>query len=266
MARQMTYEFLMQGGRYLDHDSNDNACMVGKGVREALADGVPREEVYFSTKLAFDAMGYYSTLFHVATTLRMTGLGYLDLVLIPFPPKREMCGGINSRDCRKETWKALAHLKAMGLVKHLGVSNFAPFQIEELQALGLSAVEVNQLEYHPWLPAAHRDVVQWCHQERIVVVAYGSVSAMRMAQDKPGVLDRVSMIGAQQGKNWGQVLLRWAVQQNVSVIPHTGTALRISQNMELFDWTLSVEDMAYLNNLSHGESPPLFHETSWWAE
>merc|ERR1712037_884667 len=85
------------------------------------------------------------------------------------------------RRCRQESWLALERLKDMGVVRHIGVANFGPQQLQDLMMLGGSPVEVNQIEYHPWALRRNRETVEWCHAHGIAVTAYGSVLNMPMA-------------------------------------------------------------------------------------
>merc|ERR1712185_62464 len=97
-----------------------------------------------------------------------------------------------------------------------GVSNFGPRQMQELIALGGAPVAVNQLELHPWVPAPHRATVEWCHAHGIAVTSYGSMGSKELASQMMQQ-EALQQIGELHGKTAGQVLLRWAIEKNVSV-------------------------------------------------
>jgi len=120
--------------------------------------------------------------------------------------------------------------------------------MQEILDLGGAPIVANQFEYHPWVPQIHRDTAEWCHQHGIVVTAYGSMGSTNMAKE---VLtqDALKVIGGNHGKTAGQVLLRWAVQNNVSVIPGTSNPRHMAENLRLFDFELSADEMALLNSV-----------------
>merc|ERR1712039_888136 len=100
------------------------------------------------------------------------GIEYVDLVLLHWAGTE--CA-TTPRSCRQETWLALQRAQRAGYIRHLGVSNFGPRQMEELLALQGPPIAVNQLEYHPWVPMLHMKTVEWCHQRGIAVTAYASM-------------------------------------------------------------------------------------------
>merc|ERR1719253_2094611 len=109
-------------------------------------------------------------------------------------------------------------------------------------------VEVNQLEYHPYVPALHRETVDYCHKHGIAVTAYGSMGSANAAAQITQQ-DALKQIGQLHGKTAGQVLLRWALQQNVSVIPGTSNPKHMAENLRTFDFELSDEQAAALDGV-----------------
>lgn len=249
-VRQGVLDYLIMGGRHLDDAAlYSNHREVGQGLRQAVELGVPREEIYFTTKIWPADFGFEATTAWVERTMEETGLDYVDMVLLHAANvKAHELACDTPRSCRQETWLALQRAQNQGKIKHLGVSNFGPRQMQELIDLGGSPIVANQLEYHPWVPQPHRDTVAWCHENGIAVTAYASMGSSGMAQQMIGIGD-LQAIGGQYGKNAGQVLLRWAVQNNVSVIPGTSNPKHMAENLRIFDFKLSSSEMEVLNNI-----------------
>jgi len=250
--------FLLSGGRHLDTaEGYLNHREVGQAVREAMRRGVPREEIFVTTKLLPMHYGARLVDSRVPSMLRELGLDYVDLLLMHAPgvPSKvvtplglnlESCGP-TPRECRRETWLALAKHRERGLVRNLGVSNFGPRQMEDIASLNSAPIAVNQLEFHPWVPEPHRKAVEWCHRHGVAVTAYCSVGGPETSQK---VLRRSLMkkLGAAHGRTGSQALLRWAVQSNISVIPGTSSVDHMKENLDIFGFRLTEEEMALLDS------------------
>jgi len=256
-VRQSVLDFLLLGGRHLDDaELYSNHREVGMGIRQAIAQGVPREEIFVTTKISMEFFGFERALAWVPQMLEELGLDYVDLVLLHWAGEdNEVCG--TAKQCRQETWLALQRFWHSGKIKNLGVSNFGPRQIRDIMALGGAPVAVNQFEYHPWAEDPHQEAVEFCHQHGIAVTAYGSMGSNRGA----GQLTTEAafqQLGQQHGKTAGQVLLRWAVQRNITVIPGTGNPKHMRENLDIFDFELSEEGMGFLDSLRQGQTFNLF--------
>lgn len=251
-VRQGVLDYLLLGGRHLDDAKlYNNHQEVGIGIRQALEAGVPREEIFLTTKIWPSDYGFESTLTWVETVLEEFGLEYIDLVLLHVPGKPENFAELKCRHpkaCRQETWLALQRAQGESKIRHLGVSNFGPRQMGELLALGGSPITVNQIEFHPWVPQIHLDTAAWCHQNGIVVTAYGSMGSSGLAQQMM-MEEALKEIGSSHGKTAGQVLLRWAVQKNVTVIPGSSNPKHQAENLDVFDFELSKQQMAALDSV-----------------
>jgi len=248
-VRQAVVDYLLMGGRHLDDAKlYRNHEEVGEGLRQAVELGVPRGEVFLTTKIWPDDFGFEGATAWVESTLKELGVEYIDLVLLHKAgvDRSLPCG--SPRACRQETWLALQRARSVGKVRHLGVSNFGPRQMGEILALGGAPIAANQLEYHPWVPDTHRDTVQWCHEHGIAVTAYGSMGSNGLASQLL-MQDALKDIGGRHGKTAGQVLLRWAIQKNVSVIPGTSNPKHMAENLRLFDFELSPGEMAALDSV-----------------
>jgi len=248
-VRQAVLDFLMIGGRHLDDAQlYDNHYEVGKGLRQAIEMGVKREDVWLTTKLRPNDFGFEETAEWVPRMLKELGVEYVDLVLLHWAGTNDKAGCTKPKYCRQETWMALQRAHAKGLIRHLGVSNFGKRQIEELTALGGAPIEVNQLEYHPWAPQICFDTVEYCQEHGIVITAYGSMGSSRMAEQLL-MQEALQQIGASKGKTAGQVMLRWAIQKGVTVIPGTSNPRHMAENLRIFDFQLSGPEMEVLNSV-----------------
>mmetsp|Transcript_21053 Transcript_21053/g.39161 ORF Transcript_21053/g.39161 Transcript_21053/m.39161 type:complete len:476 (-) Transcript_21053:51-1478(-) len=248
-VRQGVLDFLLLGGRHLDDAKlYNNHKEVGLGIKQALAAGVPRSEIFLTTKIWPSDFGFESTTAWVDLVLEELGLQYIDLVLLH---TASVPGGLKCkqpRACRQETWLALQRAQADSKILHLGVSNFGARQMGEILALQGSPIEVNQIEFHPWVPTVHLETAKWCQQHGIVVTAYGSMGSSGLAEQMM-MQDTLKEIGAAHGKSAGQVLLRWAVQKNVTVIPGTSNPKHQEENLRIFDFALSGAEMAALDSV-----------------
>jgi len=259
-ARQCILDFLLQGGRHLDTAQiYGNHKEVGEGVRLAVQQGVPREEIFLTTKIWSDDFGWEKTVAWVPHMLGELGLEYVDLVLLHVASADgKECG--SPKQCRQETWLALQRFQGKGQIRSLGVSNFGPRQMQELFDLGGTPVAVNQLEYHPWVPTIHRETVKWSHRKGVVVTAYGSMGSNTYASQIT-TQEALKQMGQWHGKTAGQILLRWAVQQNVTVIPGTSNPKHQAENLQIFDFELGSEEMNLLNNIPESEHMLYFGHT-----
>lgn len=260
-VKQSVVDFLMLGGRHLDDaEVYGNHREVGEGIRQAVAQGVPRKEIFFVTKINPDNFGFEKALRWVPEMLGELGLDHVDLVLLHWAGfegrNEEFCG--TARQCRLETWLALQRFWQTGQIRNLGVSNFGERQIQEIMALKGAPVAVNQIEYHPWVPAEYRKALEFCHANKIAVTAYASMGSERGAQQltrEPSFQE----LGSVHQKTAGQVLLRWSVQKNITVIPGTGNPEHMVENLKIFDFQLSAEAMAFLDSMWQGQTFSLYN-------
>jgi diketogulonate reductase-like aldo/keto reductase len=255
-AKNSVVDFLRLGGRHIDTaDLYGNHAEVGAGIAES---GIPREEIFLTTKVWPRDLGYTETYQAVVRMLSELGVEYIDLVLIHWAGEAAPCASGSFRRCRQESWLALDSLKAAGRVRALGVSNFGPRQIAELNALNNTRVQVNQLEFHPWVPQLHRDTVEWCKQNGVVPTAYGSMGS---AQHAAMIAEDPALQGLAQavGKTLGQVLLRWAVQQGVVVIPGTGNPDHMKENLAIFDFELPQDIVGLLGAMPADQHINIFN-------
>ena len=151
----------------------------------------------------------------------------VDLLLLHWP---------NPQVPLSETMGALAHVKKLGMAKHIGVSNFTVALIDEVVAACPEPLVCDQVEYHPYLDQTK--VKEACARQGMAVVAYSPVARGRIRGD-----ETLTRIGQAHGKTVAQVCLRWLVQQNVAASPTTSKIERLSENIEIFDFVLSDDEM-----------------------
>ncbi|KAA6204396.1 MAG: aldo/keto reductase [Candidatus Tokpelaia sp.] len=214
------------GYRHIDtaeHYNNEED--IGRGLKNC---GVPREQLFLTTKLWNNHQGYDQTLRAFEASLGRLQTDYLDLYLIHWPcPQRNLY---------VETWRALIHLQGQGLTKSIGVSNF---RVEDLQRLiketGIVPA-VNQIEVHPYFQEA--ELRAFHQQHNIATVAYCPLGR-GAAFDEP-VLGKIA---GHYGKTVGQVILRWHMDIGNIAIPKSVHDSRIIENFHIFDFKLTAEDI-----------------------
>ncbi|KAF9355973.1 hypothetical protein BGX26_005866 [Mortierella sp. AD094] len=227
---------LQAGYRHIDTASiYRNEVSVGNAIRKS---GIPRDQIFVTTKLFDHDHGYDSALAACELSLEKLGLDYVDLYLIHSPrPGAER---------RNESWNALQKLVALGKVKSIGVSNYGIHHLKEL--LGSNPTirpVVNQIEVHPWL--ARREIISFCESQNIAIEAYSPLSRGHKLQDPV-----VNKIAAKYSKSAAQILIRWSLQKGYIVLPKSAHKERIEQNSEVFDFDLADGDMEVLDSLDEG--------------
>jgi diketogulonate reductase-like aldo/keto reductase len=206
-----------------------NELDVGVAVRES---GVPREQVFVTTKLWNDHHGYDQALRAFDVSMARLGLEYIDLYLLHWPVPR----------LRLDSWEALERLYAEKRVRAIGVSNFMKPHLEELLASCEVPPAVNQIELTPFLQ--RRETVEYCRAQDIVLEAYSPLTRGQRL-DHP-TLKRVA---ERCGRTPAQVLLRWGVQKGFVVLPKSTHQARIAENAAIFDFELDAEAVQALDGL-----------------
>ncbi|MGA4545787.1 aldo/keto reductase [Uniformispora flossi] len=220
--------------------SIDTAAIYGNetGVGRALADaGLPREELFVTTKVWNSDQGYDATLRAFDASVAKLGLDYVDLYLIHWPTP--------ARDLYTDTWRALERLNADGRIRAAGVSNFQPAHLQRLLDTSELAPAVNQVELHPGLQQAELRAFHALHG---IATEAWSPLAQGAVLDDPAI----TAIAARTGKSAAQVVLRWHLQLGNIVIPKSVTPARIRENLDLFDFHLTDEDMAAIASTDRG--------------
>ena len=222
---RLVEQALKLGYRHIDTAQvYENEREVGEGLR---ASRVRREDVFVTTKVWTTHFAPNDLERSTKESLTKLRLFEVDLLLLHWP---------NPQVPLSETLGALAHVKKLGMARHIGVSNFTVALIDEAVAACPEPLVCDQVEYHPYLDQAK--VKDACARQGMAVVAYSPVARGRIRGD-----ETLTRIGQAHGKTAAQVCLRWLVQQNVSAIPRTQKIERLSENIDVFDFALSPEEM-----------------------
>jgi len=219
------------GYRHIDTaQAYDNEREVGEGLR---ASGVRRDEMFVTTKIWTTHFAPNDLERSTKESLAKLHLSEVDLLLLHWP---------NPRVPLAETLGALARVKQLGMARHIGVSNFTVALIEQAIAACPEPLVCDQVEYHPYLDQAK--VKEGCARHGMAVVAYSPIAKGRIKSD-----ETLARIGQTHGKSAAQVCLRWLVQQNVSAIPRTSRIERLSENIDIFDFALSDDEMVLISQM-----------------
>jgi diketogulonate reductase-like aldo/keto reductase len=224
-----------------------NEESVGNAIRDS---GIAREEIYVTTKLWNSAHGDPGQA--LERSLNKLKMDYVDLYLIHYPVPE-----------RLRSWRVLEGLRASGKTRSIGVSNFTIRHLTELLAKGETAPAVNQVEFHPYL--YQRDLLEFCRKNHIVIEAYSPlthgerladpklVAIARKYSNKGAMADAASSgflnkLNRNAGaKSTAQILIRWALQHDVVVIPKSANRQRIVEDADVFDFAISADDMRTLD-------------------
>lgn len=207
---------------------------VGRAVRDS---GIPREEVFVTTKLASDRHGYEQALKAGRGSAQLLDIGYIDLFLVHAPLSGKLI----------ETWDALLRLQSEGLIRSVGVSNYNVAHMEALRLHGRPMPVVNQIEMHPLVYKGRGAVLEYCKEHGVLVQAYGSLFWGHGDKLADGIVTGVA--GAHPGKGPAHVLLRWGLQMGLQLIPKSVRRQRIEDNADIFDFELSQAEMDQLSGM-----------------
>jgi 2,5-diketo-D-gluconate reductase B len=222
---------LKLGYRHIDTAQiYENEREVGDGLR---ASGVRRDDVFVTTKIWTSNFTPHVLERSGKESLVRLRMAEVDLLLLHWP---------NPHIPLAETLGALARAKQMGLARHIGVSNFTVALIEQAVAACPELLVCDQVEYHPYLDQAK--VRAACAKHHMALVAYSPIAKGAIKKD-----ETLKRIGLWHRKSPAQVCLRWLVQQNVSAIPRTSRIERLSENIDIFNFELSAEEMAEITAL-----------------
>lgn len=205
---------------------------VGKAIRQS---GVPRAEIFLTTKVWNDDQRANRTLAAFQESLQRLETDYVDLYLIHWPVKGRY----------QDTWKAMAEIYQSGKAKAIGVSNFLVHHLEDILQASSLVPAVNQIEFHPCL--VQPELLKFCQAHQIQVEAWSP-----LMQGAILTVPQVQQLAAKYHKTPAQIVLRWDVQHAVVTIPKSVHRPRIAENAQIFDFELAAEDLALLDALDVG--------------
>ncbi len=221
---------LSAGYRLLDTAAfYNNEQYIGQALSQS---GLKRKDIFLSSKVWNNQHGYDDTLNAFDVSLHKLGTDYLDLYLIHWPAEKNL-----------ETWQALETLYKEGRAKSIGVSNFQIADLEELIQQGDISPMVNQVEYHPL--CQQKELKAYCDRHGIKLQAYSPL--MRGEALKPPL---VGKLADQYNKTPAQIVLRWIIQNDVIPLPKAANASRMKENLDVFDFELSAQDIQALSSLA----------------
>ncbi|MCF0145196.1 MAG: aldo/keto reductase [Eubacterium sp.] len=223
-----------------------NEEIVGRGIRKC---GLPREELFITTKVWASERGYKPTLESFETSMKKLGLEYLDLFLIHWPTSEARFP--DWEELNRGSWQALTELYKQGRVRSIGVSNFLEHHLKALMETEIRPM-VNQLEIHPGYPQL--EIMDYCQKNGIVVEAWSPLGRQRVAEE-----ELLVSLAEKYGRTVSQICLRWCVQHGTIPIPKTSRRERMEENLNVFDFEITDEDMAAIDAMPEcgwsGEHP-----------
>jgi diketogulonate reductase-like aldo/keto reductase len=229
------------GYRHIDTaQAYGNERSVGRALRDS---GVPREDVYITTKF-YPARKDPEA--EAQRSLERLGVDYVDLYIIHWPQ-----GGPTW------AWDGMQRAQERGYARSIGISNFSVAELDELLGVAATPPVVNQVQFSPF--EYRRALLEGCEERGVVLEAYSPLGTGRHLGD-----ERVARIADRLGRTPAQVLIRWCVQRDLVVLPKSTHRERIEENADVFDFTLSGDDMAALDALDATGGTDAARERKWW--
>lgn len=231
---------LLSGYRHIDTAAQyGNESDVGRGIRES---GVPREDIFLTTKLWNDERGYETTLAAFERSLKNLGTDYIDLYLIHWPATPHRFE--NWQELNIGTWRAFEKLYKEGRIRSIGISNFMPHHLKPLLDECEIVPMVNQIEIHPGM--LQPETVKASKEQGMLIEAWSPLGTGRMLKN-----ETLMQIASKYGVSTAQLCLRYVLQHGYLPLAKSVTPSRIEENMKIFDFEISEEDMAFINAMPY---------------
>ncbi|XP_022832100.1 aldo-keto reductase AKR2E4-like [Spodoptera litura] len=254
--RQAVNWAIEAGYRHIDTAAlYENEEEIGKGISDVIKHGlVKREDLFITTKLWNDKHARHQVVPALQESLSKLGLDYVDLYLIHSPEASNADGSPANIDYL-ETWKGMEEAKKLGLARSIGVSNFNTEQIDRIIKNSLIVPAVNQIEVHP--SNSQEEAVKDCFERNIAVMAYSPLGffVSRGQNGRPGKDDpKILNIARKYNKTVTQVVLRYLLDRDLIVLPKSAKRHRIEENINVFDFHLTPEEMAVMKTFNSNTS------------
>lgn len=230
-ALEVGYRHIDTAQGYKNEDS------VGQAIKES---GIPREEIFLTTKLWNENHSYDLVLSSFEESLKKLQTDYIDLFLIHWPNPVKFRD--NWQSANAETWRAMEELYQAGKIKAIGVSNFLPHHFEELKKTATIFPMVNQIFLAPG--ELQKEVVSYCQEHNVLLEAYSPLGTGKIF-DVPEMQE----LSDKYGKTIAQIAIRWSLQHGFLPLPKSVTPSRIEENLAVFAFELSDEDMQRIDQL-----------------
>jgi diketogulonate reductase-like aldo/keto reductase len=245
LCADIVAEALRLGFRHVDTAQGyDNEAAVGEGIRKS---GIPRKEIFITTKVRPQVIADGPLQRSVEESLKRLGVDTIDLLLIHWP---------NPTVPIAECMRALSAARRAGMTRAIGVSNFVIANLEEAMRVSPEAISAVQFEYHPYLDQTR--LLAAVRRHKLAITAYCPLALGRVAGDT-----RLEAIGKKHGKSAAQVTLRWLIQQeDVIAIPKTSHPERLKENLDVFDFRLTDDEMDQISRMTAPNSR-LINEPMW---
>lgn len=247
-TKQAVLDALLAGYRHIDTAAlYDNEQQVGQAIRES---GIPREEIFVTTKLWNDDMKAGCQMDAFERSLELLAMDYVDLYLIHWPVSQAL----------EQSWEILEIIYKQGRARAIGVSNCHVEHLMRVMAVATVTPAVNQVECHPYL--SHVPLRKFCRNLGIEFTAWSPLGRGAVLDDPV-----IAALATKYQKTPAQIILRWELQENIIVIPKSVHKERIIENANIFDFELNNEDMKQMKDLNHdhhfGTSPDNFENRQW---
>jgi diketogulonate reductase-like aldo/keto reductase len=230
-AEQATLDALEIGYRLIDTATlYKNEKEIGNAVTKS---GLQRSEIFVTTKVPNPQQGYDSTLKAFDTSMKALNIDYIDLYLVHWPIKGK----------RKETWRALEYLYNNKQMKAIGVANYLMPFLKELETYCTIIPAADQMEFSPWLYL--KDELQYCKDHNIQLQSYSPLTRAKKFNDK-----RLQQLCKKYNKTPAQIILRWNIEHGISTIPKSSNKKRLHENFDIFDFSLSKEDVELMDSFN----------------
>lgn len=225
---------LKVGYRFIDTASfYGNEGWIGKAIKESK---IKRDDIFLATKVWNDSHGYDKAIDSFEKSMKKLDIDYLDLLLVHWPTK-----------LNKETWRAFESLYELGKVRAIGVCNFKIGHLEELRKTAKIMPMVNQIEVHPCF--SQKEIVNYCNNYKIQVIGWSPIMKGQLLE-VPLMMD----LAEKYNKTIAQIALRWHIQKGIIPIPKSSHYGRIADNIDIFNFELSEEDMIKVDKLDRNET------------